>query len=213
MKIGIGISTTPNRDILLKTLPEWERFLPKNARIVIENDVDYSGVSKTKNRLLANLEDCEHIFLVDDDVKPLIRDWYKPYINSGHKHLMYQFKLPGKPDTDMQVTYNDDQIIAYTHTRGAFVYFHKSVLNEVGGFDESYTFGYEHPDLTNRIHNAGLTEHRAADVIGSEKLLYCYDQDGAIKSSMTRGVRERLRARDHKLYLKSKTSAAYKEFK
>lgn len=211
--IGIGLSTTPNRTILKDTFPEWQKYLPKGAKLIIENDTEFTGVSATKNRLLSQLHGCDHIFLADDDVKPLVKDWYLPYINASAKHLLYQFKLPTKPSVDMQEIYRDDKIVSYTHTRGAFIYIHRDVLNVVGGFDEAYTFGYEHVDYSNRIHNAGLTAFRAMDVVDSDKLLYCYDQDSQIESSVPDSVRRRNLVKHRGLYHKSKTSREYKEFR
>lgn len=211
--IGIGISTTPNRTILKETFPKWQKYLPKGAKLIIENDMEFTGVAATKNRLLSRLDDCEHIFLVDDDVKPLVKDWHLSYTTAGAKHLLYQFKLPSKPSVDMEEIYRDEKIVAYTHTRGAFIYVHKDVLYVVGGFDEAYTFGYEHVDYSNRIHNAGLTAFRAMDVVDSHRLLYCYDQDGKIESSIPESVRRCNLVKHRSLYQKSKTSKEYKDFR
>lgn len=212
--IGIGISTTPNRPILEETLPEWEKYLPEGARLIVENDVEYTGVAATKNRLLDRLDDCEYIFLADDDVKPLVDGWHLPYINARAKHLMYQFRLPSKPDTDMQEVYRDSRIVAYTHTRGALLFVHHKVLEVVGGLDESYGQAmYEHTDWSNRIYNAGLTPFRAMDVVNSHQLLYCYDQDGSIVSSIPDSVRRKNLIDSRWLYNKSKKSSDYKEYR
>lgn len=208
MKIGIGITTTPNRDIIKQTYKEWVSFLPDDAKLIIENDVDFTGVAASKNRLLAKLDDCEHIFLVDDDVIPLIKGWELRYIDHPEPHLMYNFKLKNKPATDMQEVYRDEVTVAYTHTRGCFIYLRRSVLDVVGGFDEEYGTYYEHPDLTNRIHNAGLTTHRSMDVVDSDKLLYCYDQDASIETSIPKKVKP-----NHALYRKNRQSSDFKAYK
>lgn len=213
VKIGIGISTTPNRKILKETLKEWEKYKPIGAKIIVENDRQFTGVAATKNRLLKKLDSYEHIFLVDDDVKPLSPDWWKPYVESKENHLMYQFKLPGKPKGDMRVLSKTNKHISYSHTRGAFIYIHRIVLDMVGGMDERYKFGFEHPDWTNRIHNAGLTSRRAMDVVGSEKLLYCYDQDNSVQSSVSEEIKRREKLMNHALYKKSKTSSEWKPYK
>lgn len=212
--IGIGILTTPNRDILKETYKEWVKFQPPNSKIIIENDVNFDGVAKSSNRLLAKLDDCEHLFLINDDVKPLVQDWYLPYIDSPELHLMYQFKLPNKPASDMKKLYRDGSIVAYSHTRGAFIYIHRSVLDVVGGFDEAYgQFGYEHPDFTTRIYNAGLTTHRAMDVPGSNKLLYCYDQDGKVDSSLTESQKRKANIKAYSLYRNNRESKDFKAYR
>ncbi len=207
--IGIGISTTPNRDVLDHTLKQWNKYLPDDATIIVLKDSDYKGVARTKNQLLQWLGACEHIFLADDDCYPIAKDWHKPYIESKEPHLMYQFKLPNKPKSDMRELYRDDKIVSYSHTRGAFIYVHRDVLAVVGGFNPAYgRFGYEHPDWTNRIHNAGLTTHRAMDVPSSDKLLYCLDQDGKVESSVSKTTRGNFR-----LYNESKDSKEYMEYR
>lgn len=211
MKIGIGISTTPNRSNLMYGFTECT--FPPESQLEVIIDTEYEGVAKTKNRLLEELEDNDHIFLFDDDCIPIGIGWWLPYIESGENHLMYQFKLPNKPSSDMRVLYQDDKIISYSHTRGAMIYITKKVLETVGGMDERYQFGYEHADWTNRIHNAGLTTHRAMDVVGSNKLFRCLDQYGKIESSVSDEVRRKNLIKNRGLYLKSKTSKEYMEYK
>lgn len=210
--IGVGISTTPNRNVL--DIDLWEKYIPGNFKLFVENDKEFTGVAATKNRLLSQLDDCDEIFLIDDDVVPLDKDWWKPYVENKELHLMYQFKLPGKPSKDMQEVYRDNEIVAYSHTRGAMIYLHRSILDMVGGFDEAYgLYGYEHADYTNRIHNFGLTTHRAMDVVGSDKLLYCLDQDNLVESSISKQERRKNMMKNGALYRKSKTSKEYKEYK
>lgn len=209
MSIGIGISTTPGRNVL--TLDNWDRYMPPGTYAIAVTDDKHEGVAKTKNKLLRELDRHEHIFLFDDDTWTISDWWWQPYISSPEKHLMYQFDLPGRKK--MGLLHADGEITAWSHTRGAMIYLHRSVLDIVGGFDEHYKFGYEHADLTNRIHNAGLTTYRAMDVVGSNKLLYCLDQDGKVESSVPEKLRRREMAKNRALYQKSKTSTEFKEYK
>lgn len=214
MKIGIGISTTPNRDVLLTTVENIYKYPPPGIELAVENDIFYEGVAVTKNKLLARLDHCEHIFLFDDDCYPIADEWWKPYVESKEPHLMYQFKLPGNHRTDMREIYRDDKIVAYTHTRGAMLYIKKIVLETVGGMDMRYGQAmFEHPDWTNRIYNAGLTSYRAMDVPGSDKLFYCLDQDNRIESSIPEEVRVLNNARNYPLYVKSMKSKEFKAYK
>lgn len=218
MNLGLAITTTPNRrDTLIKCVKNMRLYAPRDLFIFwVENDSSFNGVAYSKNRCLEVLYNagCEHIFLFDDDCYPIARDWWKPYVESKEPHLLYQYKIPSKPKTDMQVLYEDDEIISYSHTRGAMIYLERRVLDVVGGFDEEYEkYGFEHPDFTNRIHNAGLTTHRAMDVVGSDKLLYCLDQDGKVESSLPSKERQRSLAKNYKLYLKNRDSKEYKEFR
>jgi glycosyltransferase involved in cell wall biosynthesis len=226
MKIGVAIITSGNRGILYNTINNICGYTPDDFEIVIVDDasdidVPYAnyrfnknvGVAKAKNKCLELLENCDHIFLFDDDCYPIADNWWKPYIESGENHLMYQFKLPNRGRSDMRVLYQDDKLVSYSHTRGAMIYVTKKVLETVGGFDEEYGTHFEHPDYTNRIHNAGLTTHRAAGVEGSDKLLYCLDQDGKIESSIQDKVAKKNWPRNYKLYQKNKKSKEYKAYK
>lgn len=206
MRIGIGITTTPERNVL--DLLNWRGLIPKEAEFVIYKDIEHFGVAYAENQILKELQYCDHIFLFDDDCWPIAPNWWRPYVEHPEPHLMYQFKLQGKPATDMQEVYRDDRTVAYTHTRGAMIYLERRVLDVVGGFDTRYgRGGYEHPDFTNRIHNAGLTTHRAMDVPNSHELLYCLDQDGKSESTL-KGV-----IGNHKLYMQQKNSREYMEFR
>lgn len=211
--IGIAISTVPERDEILKKSLEYHlKFMPNDKiRFHIESDINHDGVAATKNKCLSKLDSCDHIFLFDDDTYPIAHRWWIPYIESGENHLMYQFKLPGKPTSDMSELYRDDKIVSYTHTRGAMLYITKKVLKTVGGLDTRYRNGFEHPDWTNRIHNAGLTTHRAMDVPGSDRLLYCLDQDGKVESSIKKDVAQRVK--NYQLYKKQWRSKEYMEYK
>lgn len=110
--IGIGITTRNREEIFSKSLQQIKKFLPVNSRLIVVDDnskdkkknleVDeyfYSkvrnGIAKSKNKCLELLEDCEHIFLFDDDFYPTKRNWDKHYIRasqlSGSKHLSFTF--------------------------------------------------------------------------------------------------------------------------
>jgi hypothetical protein len=46
------------------------------------------------------------------------------------------------------VLYRDDKHVAYTGQRGVMLYYHRSAIEKVGGFDPVYGRGmYEHSDL------------------------------------------------------------------
>ena len=211
MKIGIGITTVPRRNII--GITNWSDYLPKEAPTFVFRDIMYEGVAVMKNKCLNYLykSGCTDIFLFDDDCYPISKDWWKPYVEHKEPHLMYQFKLPGKPKSDMQELYRDDKTVAYSHTRGAMIYVTREVLDTVGGFDTRYYNGFEHPDYTNRIHNAGLTTYRAMDVPNSDKLFYCLDQDGKVESSIAEDREQYMK--NYALYRKQRNSKEYMEFK
>lgn len=213
--IGIGITTVPERiQVLKKSIAEWDKYLPSEYRFYIYTDEAHKGIPYSKNKCLKYLYEagCDDIFLCDDDTFPIKNEWWKPYAGHKEPHLMYQFKLPGKPDSDMREIYRDEYTVAYTHTRGAMIYIHRELLDVVGGMDTAYGKGtFEHPDWTNRIHNAGLTTYRAMDVPNSHKLFYCLDQDGKVESTIGH-IKEKNRLKNSLLYRQNRNSKEHKEF-
>lgn len=213
-RIGIAISTHQRAEVLKRALEQHMKYLPAGALVVVIDDGSKPaavvpdgvqllrhesslGIVAAKNASLTALMDagCEHLFLWDDDAWPIADNWHLPYIESPEPHLAYQFlDLAGRHKlNDMAVLYRDDKHIAYTGQRGVMLYYHRSAIEKVGGFDPVYGRGmYEHPDLALRIHNAGLSTWAFADVAGSEKLIHSMDEHEEGTRSIPRPDREAL---------------------
>ncbi|WIL43101.1 glycosyltransferase family 2 protein [Pantoea agglomerans] len=210
--IGIAISTHNRHDILSRSLEHQLKFLPAGALVVVIDDGSAKpvavpggvrvirletsrGIVAAKNTSLEYLINagCEHLFLWDDDAWPIAGGWELAYIESPEPHLAYQFQdfATGQKLNDIAVLYLDDQHVAYTGQRGVMLYYHRSAIEKVGGFDTVYQRGmYEHSDLALRIHNAGLTSWAFADVAGSDKLIYSLDEHQAVERSVPKPDRE-----------------------
>lgn len=221
-RIGIAITTHDRADVLCRALEQHHKYLPSGALVVVIDDGstpaavvpdsvqlirhDKSlGIVASKNRSIEALVDagCEYLFLWDDDAWPIADNWHIPYIESPEPHLAYQFKdLAGpKKLNDMAELYRDNMHVVYTGQRGVMLYYHRSAIEKVGGFDSIYGRGmYEHPDLALRIHNAGLTTWAFADVTGSEKLIYSLDEHEQVNRSVPRPDREALVKRNVGIY-------------
>lgn len=213
-KIGVAISSTPDRDDLCTgTFLKWRQFMPPNSVLIVQRDIDGVGVAKTKNICLQRLEaeGVTDYFLADNDVWPISADWWKPFVESDENHLLYNFKLKSKPSNDMRVLYQDGKIISYSHTRGCLIYVTQKVLDTVGGFDTRYHNSFEHPDYTNRIHNAGLTTYRSMSPVSAHELLYCLDQDSKVESSIKKDPVQNMK--NYRLYKENRQSKAYMEYK
>lgn len=104
-KIGIGITTHNRYDVYQNTLEHITKLAPKGAEIVVVDDASdevvpeatyrftiNAGIARAKNKCLELLQDCDHIFLFDDDTYPLIEDWHVPYVYNKEPHLCYIFK-------------------------------------------------------------------------------------------------------------------------
>lgn len=211
-KVGIAITTHNRPDVLAKSLEQHRKFLPDGAIVfviddgsnpaamvpdwckLIRNDKSL-GIVASKNLSLECLidEGCEHLFLWDDDAYAIAGGWERPYIESSEPHLAYQFQdfATGQKLNDIAVLYRDDKHVAYTGQRGVMLYYHRSAIEKVGGFDPIYQRGmYEHSDLAMRIHNAGLTSWAFADVVGSSEMIYSLDEQQAVERSVPKPDRE-----------------------
>lgn len=221
-RIGIAITTHNRADVLKRAIDQHQKHLPAGALVVVVDDgskpaavVPHGvqllrhetslGIVASKNASLSALMDagCEHLFLWDDDAWPIADSWHLPYIESPEPHLAYQFlDLAGQNKlNDLSVLYRDDQHVAYTGQRGVMLYYHRSAIEKVGGFDPVYGRGmYEHSDLALRIHNAGLTTWAYADVVGSEKLIHSLDEHEAVERSVPKPDRQALVERNVKIH-------------
>lgn len=235
MKIAVCITTKDRYDIFSETYSNVKLHLPDDAYIfvvddgsklpVIEADIRNEtsrGIAAAKNQCLSLAYDsgAEHIFLLDDDVRLLDKRWVIPYVESKEPHLAYNFlsfkshSRHVKSLNDTEEIYRDSKIVAYTHSRGCLLYVHRSVLDVVGGFDES--FGKcmdEHQAYSNRIYNAGLTSFRYMDVIGSDKLIHSMDEWQEVVSSIPRSDRTLGLQANRQRYEESLTSSMYCEFR
>ena len=198
MKIGVAITTHAREDVTKETVKRWRSMLPPGAVLIVVDDAsptpypdaDYRfeenvGIARAKNKCLELLEDMgvTDYFLSDNDCYPIHKDWYRPYINSPEPHLSYQFHDLSGPVKlrDIELIHEDAQHVAYSGQRGCLLYYSGEVLYAVGGFDSIYGRAlYEHSDLANRIHSAGLTTWRYADVANSNRYWHSLDEHGKV---------------------------------
>ena len=200
-KIGVGIITCDRPDFFKKCFSSIKNN--QDLTIVVVDDgldavIDETfevagiktkgkiGVGAAKNKALKFLieENCEHIFLMEDDIEIIDTNIFNEYIKTanvtGVKHLNYALhgnhnqNSFGKPIIRKTVNYPDDtKVDLYLNLLGAFSYFHRSVLDQVGLIDEDYYNAMEHVDHTYRIIKAGYHPpfRWFADVHGSNKML------------------------------------------
>jgi GT2 family glycosyltransferase len=223
-KIGVGIITCDRPDYLKDILNSLDRNFIDRLIIVDDGNkkalaahpkVDYIrqtegriGVGKAKNLALKNLldEECEHIFIIEDDCTITNQDVFKKYIEAyketGIKHFNFGPASPwnrvqekpeiignlskrgeasqkGAPNPKMVINYNNGiSISLFEHIVAMFTYYHASVLNEVGLMDEEFYNAWEHVEHTLRIiKNGDYTPFWwFADITGSEN--YIKEQEG-----------------------------------
>lgn len=227
--IGIGITTHNRPEVLAHTLAQIEKFSPAKAKIVVVDDASEKpaagatfrfetnvGIAAAKNKCFELLEDCDHIFLFDDDTYPKCKDWWVPYVESEEGHLAYIFQdfAKGAALNDTAKIFENEKSVAWSHQRGCMLYYKKECLEKIGGMDWRYgKWGYEHPNLADRIFNAGLTTFRYMDVINSSELIYSADEYQAIESTCQVGLRQRQIARNARMYHEGRNLSNYVDYR
>ena len=202
-KIGLGIVTYKRPDYfkeVIKHIP-----IDRVDEIVIVNDgtpydisTDFftiqhetnKGVGKSKNSALRHLQskNCEHFFLMEDDIFIRDADVFLKYIDASKKTGIQHFNysqhgwmnrqiinntVSDLPNVRAKIDYRDVSIALYTHCVGAFSYYSKKCLDTVGLLDENFFNACEHVDHTYQIIKQKLHPQFwwFADLVDSNKLL------------------------------------------
>lgn len=214
MKIGIGITTTSNRSEIAERNIETIRALSEGCKIVVVKDV--IGIAKAKNECLRQLDDCEHIFLFDDDVFPKWTSWYMDYVRSGILHLSFTFSklYNGATNGNRVLMGKYADCNKYQNPCGCMMYIHKRCLDIIGGFDERFIgWGYEHVNFSQRAFNAGLTPYPFMDVANSLDLLHSMDYYCEVKSSVSGEDRMKYITHNRPIYGRESLSKEFIKYK
>jgi len=182
-KVGLGVITC-NREEFYKqccesiplysvdhivTVNDGDPYKYQHSGIhVYQNDTNL-GVGKSKNKAMQHLLncDCEHIFLIEDDIIIKNSLVFEKYIDTacqtGLWHLMFGYHGPANknehkfPNPRLVVEYSDECKVAFNlHCVGAFCYYHRGVLTNIGRMDEQYKNAWEHVDHSFQIAKKGL---------------------------------------------------------
>jgi GT2 family glycosyltransferase len=139
---------------------------------LIQNDKNL-GVGKSKNKALKELlsRGFDHIFIIEDDIiqKDNSINVFDKYIEysqkTGIQHFMYGYHGPankggvskGSPLPRSVIDYgNGIEVLLNLHCVGAFCYYSRLCLEEVGLFDENYNNAFEHVDHSYMIAKADM---------------------------------------------------------
>lgn len=182
-KIGLGIVTYKRPEYFKKIFSSVP--LGVVDEIVVVNDgtpydqkIDVpliqhetnKGVGISKNDAFRHLlnKGCDYIFLMEDDIIIKNPEVFQAYIDAykktGIHHFNYsQHGLMNKyPNTNTPAPRNiveyskDTQIALYMHCVGAFCFYTRKCLEEIGLIDEAFYNASEHLEHTFRIINANM---------------------------------------------------------
>ena len=148
----------PNPDfenyIIESTQDKWKG---DNSLFRIINETNL-GVAASKNKAMKFLLDsgCDHIFIIEDDMLVKDQNIFQAYIDaskkSGIQHLMFGYHGPankngishGKPCPRLVVDYGDFSLAFNQHCVGAFCYYSRKCLEDVGLIDEKFRNAFDH---------------------------------------------------------------------
>lgn len=232
-KIGIGITTRNRRDIFTESYKNWVKMMPKGSRVVVVDDASsvpvnrsdfrferQAGIARAKNKCIELLDDCDSIFLVDDDIYPIVKEWYKPYVESGMNHMCLSFEHNSKGErlsNSVFVKMKIGGISVYNSPNGCMIYVKKRCIDKIGGMNCDFgIWGNEHVEFSRRIYNSGLTPFPFMDVNDSINMFHVHDYYGDIESSVPEKVRVDSIRDNQKLLterMESKEFIQYKELK
>ncbi len=213
-KIGVGVVTykrpdyfktcinsVPNVDTLVVVNdgdPYDASLYPSKVKEVIQHKKNKS-VGVSKNELMKYLIDdgCEHIFILEDDISIINQAVFTNYIKaaeaSGIWHMMFGYHGPGNknqvtgtPAPKHIIDYKDAKIALNHNCVGAFCYYLRSVITQVGYIDERFFNAWDHLEHSYRIAKAGLLPGYWwwPDVADSYTMIA--DQDPSLRNSVIR---------------------------
>lgn len=200
-KVGIGIITCNREDFLQKlynSVPSigeliivndgkpFEKFKDNSAKIskVIQHQ-KHQTIGFSKNQALEYLmqQNCEHLFLLEDDIACKDDSVFENYIRASEKsgilHFNYAFHGPwnlnqdGSKNSRKVIKFDDVELAFYYNVPAAFVYFNQKVIKSVGYMDTRYPNIFEHVDHTFRIIKHGFHPpfRWFADLSNSDKFI------------------------------------------
>lgn len=128
------------------------------------------GVGRSKTQTIEYLmdQDCEHIFLIEDDIIVIDDNVFDKYIEAsketGIKHFMFGYHGPanktmsgGTPVPKYKFKYHNTIIVLNEHCVGAFCYYHRSCIEKCGFFDPRYYNAFEHIEHSHKLALNGFT--------------------------------------------------------
>jgi hypothetical protein len=205
-KIGIGYTTYKRDALLQECLDNLRLYTTSNYKLHIarDSDEDRRGIALRKNECLHHLQDCDYIFLFDDDCYPKKKGWeqflIKAHQTSGEQHFAY---LKNSIHTAKNYYFSGDITTkSFVTCGGVFLSITKECLKKVGGFWDKYEiYGFEHYGYSFRAFQAKLNSDLFMSIEGLEDYLFAYDyEDKEFKSTIPLDERIELSEKGKKIF-------------
>lgn len=185
-KIGIGVLTCNRADFfqkVIKAVPDVDTVVVVNDGSPYNNDIYPSKVKDvlqhtknkcigiSKNEALRYLiqDNCNHLFLLEDDILIKNPEVCRAYIHgaeaSGIWHLNFGYHGPANFKSNQYGVKNPRTTVEYEpgielafnpNIVGAFSYYLRGIIKTVGYMDERFKNSWEHVEHTYRIIKEGI---------------------------------------------------------
>lgn len=175
-----------------------------------------SGVAMNKNRALWHLRNCDLVFLLEDDFKPIRPGWVDLYRTAIRETGMQHFnhiRLDHRDVLHKIIRLPSFVMGIYQRNTAQLMVMTKSVIDKLGAFDVRYgKFGYEHSDYTRRCKLSGLCApaHHDAHPFILESDLYFRDMN--IASCVNDEERKKYSEEANKIYMQFDPNRIYVPF-
>ena len=168
-KIGVGLITYNRENYYKQVLANIPRDVIDTFVVINDGEFAYAnendadkvifnnvqlGVAKSKNLALDFLieNECEHLFLIEDDVIIKNKNVFSTYIESANLFGIYHLNFEKIAGNDKTLSYSyklpSGHALGFYHNpQGAFSYFHKNIIKKFGRLDENYINAFEHVDF------------------------------------------------------------------
>ncbi len=166
-KYGVGVITIGRR-------PIQDYLLPDDCKFVVIEDTDRRGVAWARNQALAQLDQCEHIFLFDDDCWPVMAGWAEYWVKDMATFDIGYSVMPEAFKTKFDGIVTGD-LGRWEGGIGAACYQHRDTLDIIGGYNETLKgYGFEDAGRLARYQRA---EQEAFNYAPIRLLAYIHSAD------------------------------------
>jgi len=159
---------------------EYETLMQKFPDVIWYRSNDRLGIAVAKNKGIKIMKEknCDHFFLLDDDVFPVKKGWEELYIQVAQQntvnHLMHQFPIKDR----FEILKNENGICKYIGSCGVFLYFTRHAIEVIGGMRKDFKiYADEHTEIALRCHLAKLQGKWGPNMSPEKSREYIYSID------------------------------------
>lgn len=157
MRVGIGVITAGVRQINQNLL----KYSSLECASYFYLDVHRRGPAHARNECLHELferQQCDHVFLFDDDCYPLMVGWERYFLEQHHASGLQFFGLPEA--FKGRVVAFAGEILWWDGVIGCFSSQTRECFKQIGYFDTEFQgYGYEDSERHARLRRSGLCGH------------------------------------------------------